>query len=1502
MGMNTAAVQRLYVAYFNRPADPVSLAVYEAQLPTDRVATQAELLVVAEASFSPSAEFTTNFADKSNSQIVNQLYQNIFGRDAEAAGLIGWATQLTDGSTTVAELALQLSYSAQGTDAAVVDARIEAATTFTSSLDTAEEITGYSGDAAAAQGRAYLAQISGALPTTDEAIATQKDTTITNVDVSIAAAVAAGNAVAGTTFQLTTAVETVTGTKGDDTIQGSLIGDIGTGTTSNPSDTLNAGDGTDAFQLSVSGEHAANFTLSGMVSSGLETLNINNFETNNARLTTIDASLLAGLTGVSLTSSAASGDTTVSNLGSIVTGSMANGSANLTLGYSAAAIAGATSQTLNLNGGVTAATATIAGVEAVTVNSANSANTLTDLVTANATTLTLTGDQNLSISAGAAVDFDFADAALATAVDGTVDATGLFGTLSINMNANDVVTVLGGSASMTLGMGAGLTAADTITGGAGAADLIEVTGSETTALPLVTGVEALQITVADIDIADGGAGDAAGAVTLSGAAIASVTNYVSAVTTATDGDVGTVNVTGMDDGDTVTIAAGGSDTTAAGAAAGISLATTFTTDSASNSATIAFNGIGAVNADASQASGFAQVEVDEVETLTLTANTNAAGTVTTSGVEVLTAQAATSITATGSAALAVTAVTNTTLLTSIDASGMLGNLTLAGVDASVLNYKGTQGNDTLSLGGVTNADTFDGNGGTDAITATGVTGLTATTGVLNVTDVDDLILNTTGANTVDTSSMTDVGEIVFTGNHAGTQTVTNLGASGTTITLGSAAATMDGGAQINVSLADETGGTDTLAVTLNNAAAASTDTELDFEAIESLTIAVGTTTTNNAIVDLTNAEANNVTVTGGAAGALLTFGATDALTNNINLTGYLGEVSFTAAAATDTGGVTLNASSAAAADNYTLSAFSDTATIATTGAVDVDINMGAGTGDVLNLTVTTGFIDTGEIDGVETINLGVVAGADIVIGANATAATDADGISEATSVVLTGGNELSTFTVGSGGAAAAADTISGTTLTTFNASGFSGNIDLEYAVEMPATLTVSAGALATDVVRTTYNAGGTDILLGLTGVERFIADLDTGNDGGETYTFDLGSSTGVTRLEFGAGTIDTTTLVVDSYTSGTTIQLGTTIANAVQEFSGNVDVNMVNSAGATDVLNVRLQDTDDSAQANDLDAAGIETLNIALTTDAESHTFSLAGVTPTAGSAGTINISGGVATDGLVISDVGAGVTTINASTLVGTLTISDRPSTAIAITGGSAGDNLRMENGGDAISAGTGTDTLSVVQNAVLGGFAIDLSSTTDQLTTYNGASNSAVQVGFENVDLSGVTGTFGADITAQSGATTVSVMAGTPNVDNITLGTGTDNVRYNAANLTASDSINSWTTGTDNIELTTALFVGGNQDYQEAAAIAAGANAAVTVATTALANDAAIVTAIRTSVDATDTLFIVANTADGEVQAWYDADPNADGGEVQVATFVGVGVGDVAATFQTADFTYVA
>ena len=70
-GINTESVQRLYVAYFNRPADPVSLATYESLLPSDRVATQAELEELANTYFSPSAEYTANYAGLSNAGIVN---------------------------------------------------------------------------------------------------------------------------------------------------------------------------------------------------------------------------------------------------------------------------------------------------------------------------------------------------------------------------------------------------------------------------------------------------------------------------------------------------------------------------------------------------------------------------------------------------------------------------------------------------------------------------------------------------------------------------------------------------------------------------------------------------------------------------------------------------------------------------------------------------------------------------------------------------------------------------------------------------------------------------------------------------------------------------------------------------------------------------------------------------------------------------------------------------------------------------------------------------------------------------------------------------------------------------------------------------------------------------------------------------------------------------------------------------------------------------------------
>jgi trimeric autotransporter adhesin len=176
MGINTAAVQRLYVAYFNRPADTRGLAKFEAML-GDTPATKEDLAAIS-GSFSGSAEYKANFEGLDSLQIVNQLYLNIFGRAADLDGLVKFADDLDSGAHTVESLALHLSYAAQGTDATVVQARIDAAIEFTNGIDTAEEVLGYTGLEAAAQGRAYLAQISGELPTDDATITAQKDAAI----------------------------------------------------------------------------------------------------------------------------------------------------------------------------------------------------------------------------------------------------------------------------------------------------------------------------------------------------------------------------------------------------------------------------------------------------------------------------------------------------------------------------------------------------------------------------------------------------------------------------------------------------------------------------------------------------------------------------------------------------------------------------------------------------------------------------------------------------------------------------------------------------------------------------------------------------------------------------------------------------------------------------------------------------------------------------------------------------------------------------------------------------------------------------------------------------------------------------------------------------------------------------------------------------------------------------------------------------------------------------
>jgi len=503
MGMNAAAVQRLYVAYFNRPADTTGLARYEAMLSSTEAATQAELEAIATTYFSPSAEYTSNFAGLSEAGIVNKLYQNLFGRDAEPKGLQEWALALANGTETVASIALQLSFSAQGTDADTIANKIEAAAAFTAALDTTDEIVGYSGDAAAASAASWLATVGSSEASKDAAIA--------GVDAAVAAAVAASDtSTEGSTFTLTTnpdtldpssATASLKTTDGNDTVRAPTDGMLATADfidTGKGNDTLTASitaadqsiapvlKNVEDITLTVTAANEKEFTFNATDTTGASTINIKDAGavgktnadeaitvSNMAKTTTlgiIGGTAATGVTSSEITATfagAAAADTqkvAISSLGRVddltlstaetveitATGNGTTGG-NIINDLSAAAV-----KTLNLKG---SGDLTISGSDTaatVTVNSTTSTGAITFVGETAATSTTFNGGSGTT--------------SVTTASTGVVNVTTGVGADTINVgggNSTSTIDAGDGNDTVVVGAQANVTAADSIVGGEG---------------------------------------------------------------------------------------------------------------------------------------------------------------------------------------------------------------------------------------------------------------------------------------------------------------------------------------------------------------------------------------------------------------------------------------------------------------------------------------------------------------------------------------------------------------------------------------------------------------------------------------------------------------------------------------------------------------------------------------------------------------------------------------------------------------------------------------------------------------------------------------------------------------------------------------------------------------------------------------------------------------------------------------------------------------------------
>ncbi|WP_306391707.1 DUF4214 domain-containing protein [Telluria beijingensis] len=170
-------IQRIYVAYFGRPADAEGLAFWsnayrQANIPLDI----GSLLTAYDSSptvkylvdiFGRSLESQDLYDDNDHAAFVNSVYRNLYNRDAEPQGRDFWTKAITDGVLTKPVVALAIMGGAQGTDSESISKKVAAASHFTSLFTPADLASAYSGNAAISVARRTLNKITGSTTAID---------------------------------------------------------------------------------------------------------------------------------------------------------------------------------------------------------------------------------------------------------------------------------------------------------------------------------------------------------------------------------------------------------------------------------------------------------------------------------------------------------------------------------------------------------------------------------------------------------------------------------------------------------------------------------------------------------------------------------------------------------------------------------------------------------------------------------------------------------------------------------------------------------------------------------------------------------------------------------------------------------------------------------------------------------------------------------------------------------------------------------------------------------------------------------------------------------------------------------------------------------------------------------------------------------------------------------------------------------------------------------------
>ena len=722
-------LQELYVAYFGRAADPTGLDYW-----TERGISTASFA----ADMYAQAEFKDAYGSLSTESQVNQIYKNLFDRDADVTGLNYWTLQINLGTLKLAEIANHLIWAAQNNsgssdDKTALSNRTAAAVAYTAKVKEStaailafqpSSTSPYEAGANIEEAKSYLSGI-------------DKDTAHTVAGVASSVATITTNGVLTSTanetksYTLTTTADTFTGGASATTFAG-VAGTI-------DGDTLKGGAGNDTLSLTVT---VADDDEAGFTSSEIETISIRSTggTANNAAFVDLSFANVTDLTTLELRRLA--DDVEIDDLQSLTTTlkiSKVASAADIDINYDANTIAGS-DDTVNItiDNSTGGGDLVINDVETIAITAVGADNDLNiDGDSISSVTIAGTGELN--------ADFD----ASVTSVNAASNSGGV--TMVASAAAN--VTYTGGTGADSFSMGTTLTADDTLNGGDGV-DSVAVTGAGGALIPssaAITNVETITATINGADTLD--------------ANIIDVDNITILATAATDD----ITVTDLTD-EVITLTQ---------LAAGVSM-DNVNLSLASNTGTADSLTVNVENAHTTTV--FNVDDIDStgggIESLTLNL---------TQGVDLASADdiqiddisiGATTLTITGNADADIGSGVALGTATTISAGTYTGDLTLV-LGAADQTVTTGSGDDTFTVGSnLTSSDTITAGTGSDSLTAT----LTAVTAAPTLSGVETLTLDFENAgNVFSGANTTGATQIDLQGDVA--NTITNLPASVTNIQL-----------------------------------------------------------------------------------------------------------------------------------------------------------------------------------------------------------------------------------------------------------------------------------------------------------------------------------------------------------------------------------------------------------------------------------------------------------------------------------------------------------------------------------------------------------------------------------------------------------------------------------------------------------------------------------------------------------------------------------------------